>query len=205
MADLGPSPSRRALLGALTTAPIATTTLISSPWASALASLHDEYGDPLATLARTREGRELSHHRYQTAEDFFPEGYPRTKAGWRDHLYFAGITAQLALASHLLDVGFDEEWCAANIGYRVAKSLAYANATGFGHSDPEMAHLAEILTPYWRWNAVSALHWPDLPDGGFTPDRVSVLLRALLDHVGQVTGHRGLEGPGHRTAREGDA
>lgn len=189
MADLGPNPSRRALLGAIATAPIAATLPAISPWSGALTSLHEDYGDAPASLMRTRDGREYSLHRYHVAEEFFPKGEPSTRLGWRDHLYSAGITAQLALSSHLLDVGFDDQWCARHIGYRVAKSLAYANATGFGHNSPEMERLALVLSPYWRWNGMSRLQWPDPDDGGFTAARVSVLLRGLLDHVHEVTGH----------------
>src|SRR3546814_5889166 len=66
--------------------------------------------------------------------------------------YHVGIVMQLGLSSHLLDVGFDDQWCARHLAYRVAKSLAYANATGLGFEGPEVELLAAILTPYWRWN-----------------------------------------------------
>ena len=76
---------------------------------------------------------------------------------------------------------------ARHIGLRVAKSLAYANATGFGHDCPEMARLAAVLTPYWKWNGWDYGTEPD--DGGFAPTDVRPLLRALLDRVHHVTGH----------------
>lgn len=189
MADLGFTPSRRALLGVLTTASIAASMPITSPWSEALASLHHDYGDKPATLARTRDGRDLSLHRYHVAEEFFPDAARLLIRGWRDYLYSAGVAAQLALSSHLLDVGFDDQWCAHHIGYRVAKSLAYANATGLGHNDPEMARLALVLTPYWQWNALSRHQGLNPHDGGFTATKVGTLLRALLDHIRDVTGH----------------
>lgn len=189
MADLGLSPSRRALLGALTAAPIAASMPVSSPWGEALASLHHDYGDDSVTLTRTRDGRDLSLHRYHVAEEFFPDAPRLSILGWRDYLYSAGVAAQLALSSHLLDVGFDDQWCARHIGYRVAKSLAYANATGLGHDDPEMARLTLVLTPYWQWNALSCYQGLNPDDGGFTATQVGTLLRALLDHIREVTGH----------------
>ena len=113
--------SRRALLGALTAAPVAALA-VPSPWGAALASLHADYGDDPAAIVRTKEGRALSRRRYHVAEGFFPTEHER--ADWRGYLYRAGITAQLALSSHLLDMGFADDWCARHIGLRVAKSLA---------------------------------------------------------------------------------
>jgi len=186
-----PTTSRRALLRTLTAAPVAVTALQArSPWDEALAALYEHYDDPTARLVRTKAGRELSEARYIRAEEFFPE-----REGWaeshRDHfLYFAGITAQLALSSHLLDVGFADRWCARHIGLRVAKSLAYANATGFGHECDEMERLAAGLTPYCKWNTPRSRGEPEPDDGGFDPTQVRSLLRALLDHIRHVTGHR---------------
>lgn len=198
MVDLALTASRRALLGALTAAPIAASMSITPPWSEALAALNNDYGDDPATVARTREGRDLSRHRYHVAEGFFPgaPGYPNLR--WRDYLYSAGVAAQLGLSSHLLDVGFDDQWCARHIGYKVAKSLAYANATGLNHDDPEMARLAMVLTPYWQWNALSRLQGLNPDDGGFTTVQVSTLVRALLDHIRDVTGHPPLDRRGKR-------
>ena len=110
---------------------------------AALASLHADYGDDPAAIVRTKEGRALSRRRYHVAEGFFPTEHER--ADWRGYLYRAGITAQLALSSNLLDMGFADDWCARHIGLRVAKSLAYANATGLGHDCPDMARLAGFI------------------------------------------------------------
>jgi hypothetical protein len=138
-------------LGALTAAPVAALA-VPSPWGAVLASLHADYGDDPAAIVRTKEGRALSRRRYHVAEGFFPAEHER--ADWRGYLYRAGITAQLALSSHLLDMGFADDWCARHIGLRVAKSLAYANATGLGHGaagDSPHALLAmEPSAPVWR-------------------------------------------------------
>jgi hypothetical protein len=190
MEQLTPTTSRRAVLRTLTATPVVVTAIqVRTPWDEALAVLHDRYDDRPARLVRTKAGRDLSEARYQRAEEFFPEreGYANS---YRDHfLYFAGITAQLGLSSHLLDVGFDDRWCARHIGLRVAKSLAYANATGFGHSCEKMERLAAVLTPYWKWNTPRYRGEPEPDDGGFDADQVRSLLRALLDHVRHVTGH----------------
>ena len=190
MEQLTPITSRRALLRTLTAAPVVVTAIQARlPWDEALAALYDRYDDRPTELVRTKAGRELSEARYQRAEEFFPEREAYSKSH-RDHfLYFAGITAQLGLSSHLLDVGFADRWCARHIGLRVAKSLAYASATGFGHECEEMKRLAAILTPYCKWNTPRYRGEPEPDDGGFDPDQVRSLLRALLDHVRHVTGH----------------
>ncbi|WBO22867.1 hypothetical protein [Sphingomonas abietis] len=185
-------PTRRALLGALTATPVATlaVTPIRSPWLDTLAPLYEAYDDVPVSLVRTRAGRRLSLARYRTARVFFPRDPFPTSGGWHDFLYYAGITAQLGLSAHLLDVGFPDAWCARHIGLRVAKSLAYANATGFGHDCPDMSRLASVLTPYWIWNRPVLLGDPSPDDGGFAHERVAALLHALLNHVGAVTGHQ---------------
>ncbi len=114
---------------------------------------------------------------------------PDAPRDWPDFLYGSGIVAQLALSSHLLDVGFPDTWCARYIGLYVAKSLAYANASGLGLECTETARLAHVLTPYSKWNCLSRAESPWPNDGGFTYDRTRALLSALLDHVGYVTGH----------------
>lgn len=203
MDNLAPTTSRRALLGALTTVPTAAMTMpVIAPTHSALAALWKAHDDEPVTLLRTREGRSLSLHRYWTAQDFFPERDSPSHGSRNDFFYRAGITAQLGLASHLLDVGFPDAWVARHIGLRVAKALAYANATGFGHERPDMARLAQVLTPYWKWNRPRLFDEPVPDDGGFSPEDVRDLLHALLNRVAQVTGHgakRGRQNHGERS------
>lgn len=180
--------SRRTLLRTLVAAPVAVP-VVASPWGEATTSLHAEYGDEPVVLVRTKGGRSLSRWRYHRAEGFFPDRDPRSIGGWHDFLYFSGITAQLGLSAHLLDVGFPDEWNTRHIGLRVAKSLAYANATGFEHDCPDMARLAAVLTPYCQWNQVRLFGELTPDDGGFNATQVRALLRALLDRVHEVTGH----------------
>jgi hypothetical protein len=179
--------SRRALLRALTTMPVAVS-VVTSPWGEALAALHREHDDEPALLCRSKEGRSLSRFRYYRAESFFQTLEAGILTSKDEILYYSGIVAQLALSGHLLDIGFADEWCARHIGLRVAKSLAYANAAGLGHACPNMARLAAVLTPYWKWRQP---RWddPTPADGGFTVDQVRPLLRALLNRVHEVTGH----------------
>jgi hypothetical protein len=192
MDDIAPTTSRRALLRALTTIPVATLTAPDDlPWSKALAALHDHYDDPPATLIRTKAGRSLSRFRYHNAESFclgVDQGLYRHDVG--EMLYQSGIVAQLALSSHLLDVGFPDGWNARHVRLDVAKSLAYANATSFGHDCPDMARLAAMLSPYWKWGHAHRFDKPRPDNGGFTLDEVRPLLRALLDRVHDVTGHR---------------
>jgi len=190
MPSIVPTTSRRQFLGAFAVAPaIATVGAALSPWQSDLNILHARYHDEPVKLIRSKVGRDLSLARYQTAHEFFPD-VDKPVQDLRDFLYYAGITAQLGLCAHLLDVGFPDEWCARNIGLRVAKSLAYANATGFGHDCPRMARLARVLTPYWKWNP-SRLRDRRQPSAwGFHPDEVRELLGAMLKQVRHVTGHK---------------
>lgn len=205
MVELAPTTSRRALLGALTKAPAAAVFVphILSQSEAMLSTLCDSYGDEPVKLARSKAGRSLSRERYQRAEEFFPREGPITPAGWSDFLYTAGISVQLGLSAHLLDVGFPDVWCARYIGLRIAKSLAYANATGFNHECPHMARLALVLTPYWKWNRPRQFGEAQPDDGGFAPDEVRMLLRALLDHAQRVTGHKSPRSPNRRQVDSG--
>ena len=183
------SKSRRALLRGLTIAPVAAFT-IASPWTKALVSLHQRYEDEPAMLVRTRAGRALSRDRYDSAEIAFAP----VEAGFfardvRVTLHQAGAVAKLVLCAHLLDIGFPDDWNAVHIRQDIAKALAYANATGLGHDCPDMARLAVILSPYWKWGYPHLIGDPPMNDGGFTPDRVRPLVRALLDRVADGTGH----------------
>lgn len=190
--------SRRALLRGLTAAPIAASTIVS-PWSKALAPLYERNGDEQVCLMRTRAGRLLSRERYHSAEIAFwaiEAGYFARHV--RETLHQAGAAATLALCAHLLDAGFPDAWNAAHIRQDIAKALAYANATGFGHDCPEMARLAVVLSPYWKWGYPHLIGDPLLDDGGFTPDRVRPLIRALLDRVHDVTGHPRPKGFCHR-------
>lgn len=138
-------------------------------------------------VSRTREGRLLSRSRYRNAESFFLAIGERLFSDTGDLLYQTGIVAQLALTSHLLDVGFDDRWCARHIGLHIGKALAYSNATGLNYQSAALERLAPVLSPYNVWRN------PDF-DGSRPPVPTSLpdippLLRDLLDHVRGVTGH----------------
>lgn len=83
---------------------------------SALAALWKIYRAEPVKLRRTQEGRELSRERYRRAEEFMTSLAPEAPGGWPNFLYSAGIVVQLALSSHLLDVGFPDAWCARHVG-----------------------------------------------------------------------------------------
>lgn len=142
---------------------------------------------PDPVLERSRARRALSKTRYRNAEGFFLTIEERLFSDTGDLLYQTGIVAQLALTSHLLDVGFGDRWCARNIGLHIGKALEYANATGLNYHSPTLERLALVLSPYNVWRN------PDL-DGSRPPIPASLpnippLLRDLLDHVRGVTGH----------------
>lgn len=131
----------------------------------------------------------MSRLRYHNAEGFclsLDRGFYDRRG---EMLYQSGIVVQLALTSHLLDVGFSDRWNADNIRLDVSKGLAYANATGFAHHCLDMARLAAVLSPYWKWGHAHRFDQPRPDDGGFTIGEVRPLLRALLERVHDVTGH----------------
>lgn len=181
--DVGSSTSRRDLLGALAVAPLAVLPAADGCQLGA----HIGVRSQVLPLRRTREGRHLSRIRYHNAESFFApveQGFPFRP---NDHLYQIGITVQLALSSHLLDVGFDDAWCAKNIGLYVNKSLEHANATGLGHDCSELKRLAGILSPYGRLrNADVSTASSPCP---FSNEQICRLTRELLERVREVTGH----------------
>lgn len=183
MVETGTATSRRALLGALAAAPIAAV----SRWDAAIAALpYAATHEPLS-LRRSKDGRGLSRVRYHRAESFFVGIEAGTPHHRHDQLYQIGIVLQLGLSSHLLDVGFDDAWCARNLGLHVTESLAYAKATGLGHSSPELECLAGILSPYGKWRNADRRH--PLPDCSFSDGEICRLTRAVLERVHQVTGH----------------
>ncbi|WP_371431959.1 hypothetical protein [Novosphingobium sp.] len=192
---VGPT-SRRALLQAFTVTPIAVP-LIAPPWTKALAAVHRRYDDAPATLQRTKQGRSISRFRYHNAERsclLLEAGFFSDPRFVRQTLHQAGSIAQQALCAYLLDIGFADPWNARQIRQDIAKALAYANATGLGHHCPDMARLASVLSPYWKWG-YHYDSWEEQPDrDGFTPATIIPLVRALVDRVHDVTGHRAPSG-----------
>jgi hypothetical protein len=187
MGAISPNHSRRAFLGAFAAT---SATVVAAPSLKALDREFAAWGDEPITLTRTEKGRSSSEFRYHNAEEFFAGTEAGFRRGRDDLLYQTGIVLQLGLSSHLLDVGFDDQWCARHIGHRVAKSLAYANATGLGHRGAEIELLAAILTPYWKWNGWSRHSDSKSEDGPFSHEDIRRLTRNLLDHVRHVTGHK---------------
>ncbi|EIZ77113.1 hypothetical protein WSK_4319 [Novosphingobium sp. Rr 2-17] len=175
-AGLGTAPSSAAII-----------TLLAEN--SDLGALWRRYDAQAVRLVRTREGRELSLARYLRAGEFMGSLMSGATDGTAYFFYSAGIVAQLAMSSHLLDVGFPDMWCAKYIGLHVDRSLAYANATAFGYEDTATERLMGVLSPYWKWNSLSRAQGIQPDDGGFAADQVREIIVALVGHVAQVTGH----------------
>lgn len=186
------STSRRGVLRGLAGTPAAVT-VVTSPWPKVLAPLYRNYEDEPAKLERTKDGRSVSRARYQRAERWMASlergilGEPRFA---REALHQVGFVAQQALCAYLLDIGFADAWNARHIKQDIAKALAYANAGGFAHHCPEMARLAAVLSPYWKWGYHYDQWDNDQPDtGGFVPATIVPIMRTLLDRVHDLTGH----------------
>lgn len=186
------STSRRSVLLRLAVAPVSVT-VVASPWAKSLTPLHSGYEDEQTKLRRTKAGRSTSRFRYQSAEKWMASleiGLLAEPRFARETLHQVGFVAQQALCAYLLDVGFADAWNAQHIKQDIAKALAYANASGFAHDCIEMARLATVLSPYWKWGYHYDQWDKDKPDtGGFVPATIIPLMRTLLDRVHDLTGH----------------
>jgi len=173
--------SRRGLLSSLAAAPIA----FSSSGAAKFALRSDTEERP-AKLERTPQNRQLSRVRYHNAEGFFHSPSPFGQQLVGDRLYSVGIVIQLGLSAHLLDVGFDDRWCARNLGLHISRSLALANDTGLGFNPAGFELLTALLSPYGKWRDAARATALDFP---FTDREIQSLVRLMLDHVRDVTGH----------------
>lgn len=173
--------SRRGLLSSLAAAPFA----FSPPTGSQFALRSDADERP-ANLERTLQNRQLSRARYHNAEGFFHSASRFGDEPDGDRLYSVGIVIQLGLSAHLLDVGFDDRWCARNIGLHISRSLALANETGLGFNAVGFELLTALLSPYGKWRDVPRAAVLDFP---FTGRELRSLVRLMLDHVRDITGH----------------
>lgn len=176
--------SRRALLGAIATAPAALPILAGAGGADT--SQPSEFSGTPLVLRRTRAGRDLSRARYRNAEAFFAGIAQGIGGEGPDLLYRTGIVMQLGLSAHLIDVGIDDAWCARHLGLHLDRSLVLANRTGLGLDAPEIEQLARFLSPYGQWRHADIGRQPVHP---YAADDLRRLARALLDHVRVVTGH----------------
>lgn len=177
--------SRRSMLVGLASAPAIVA--VAAPAAGNPAAQTTPDRDAVPTLTRNREQRALSRFRYHNAEGFFL-GLD-TAVGMRPHdrLYRAGIVFQLAISSHLLDVGFDDDWCRRNVGLDVSKALRLANATGLAATDVDIGSLATVLSPYSKWRDPGPAD-PNVGEAAMAAI-AHATARRLLDHVRQATGH----------------
>lgn len=184
MVDSEFSSTRRSLLGGFVAAgTVSWPCLLSSGPATARPNPAKEN---FPSLRRTSKGRVLSRARYHRAEEFFRGGEARLHD--RIPLYNVGIVLQLGLSSHLLDVGFDDAWCARHLGLHVDRSLRFANASGLDASSHDLATLVAVLSPYGRWRNEDVE--PSDSRCPFAYGHIRQLTRGLLDRVREVTGHR---------------
>jgi hypothetical protein len=173
--------SRRGILGTLAVGPV-----VFSTWAIGQIAHQMDADEYPAELQRTLHGRQLSRARYHNAEGFFRSAYALGDRPGCDRLYSAGIVIQLGLSAHLLDVGFNDHWCARHLGLHVSRSLRFANATGLGFDPAGFELLAALLSPYGKWRNRPQRVASDFP---FADEEIRSLVRLMLDHVRDVTGH----------------
>jgi len=177
--------SRRSMLVGLASAPAVVA--VAAPAAGNPTAQTTADSDAVPTLTRNREQRALSRFRYHNAEGFFLGLDPAVGMRPNDRLYRAGIVFQLAISSHLLDVGFDDDWCRRNVGLDVGKALRLANATGLAATDGDIGRLATAVSPYSKWRDPASTD-PNADEVAMAAV-AHATVRRLLDHVRQATGH----------------
>lgn len=143
--------------------------------------------EPL-TVQRTAYKRALGEVRFRNAVASLEAIDPDA-----DHInsmlcYGAGVAAQMGLTAYLLDRGFDDHWCARNVGLRITAALDWANAAGLNHANPSICQLAIVLTPYWKWRRFWNSEILRSADCGFKPGEVRAIIDNLLDHICTATG-----------------
>lgn len=143
---------------------------------------------PLSIL-RTNYKRELGRVRFENATAWFSRCDPDLERVNASNLYDAGVTAHLALTAYLLDFGFDDDWCAENLAYRITEALDWANAAGLDFGSTSMAHVAVVLTPYWKWGPLHRDQRTDLRPSGIHGRLLHGTLDNLLHRIGTRTGY----------------
>jgi len=141
--------------------------------------------DSVSDWARALPG--CGADRFERAEEFYRGLAAGLYRDPRDLLYQAGIVAQLGIGAYLLELGASDDWCRQRIGLFVDKALAIANQTGLNHLQPDMAELAQLLSPYGQWRGPFGTDLPSIE--AIDPLRVSATLEDLL-----VTVRRRLDG-----------
>lgn len=136
-------------------------------------------GGNVSDWGRALQGRGAD--RFDRAEEFYRGVAAGLYRDPRDLLYQAGIVAQLGIGAYLLELGASDDWCRQRIGLFVDKGLAIANQAGLNCRQPDMVHLAQLLSPYGKWRAPFAGEPPAI--GAIDPSRVSAILEDLLEAV----------------------
>ena len=135
--------------------------------------------DSVSDWARALPG--CGADRFERAEEFYRGLAAGLYRDPRDLLYQAGIVAQLGIGAYLLELGASDDWCRQRIGLFVDKALAIANQTGLNHLQPDMAELAQLLSPYGQWRGPFAADLPAIET--INTSRVSATLDGLLGTV----------------------
>jgi hypothetical protein len=136
-------------------------------------------GDNVSDWGHALQGRGAD--RFERAEEFYRGLSAGLYRDPRDRLYQAGIVAQLGIGAYLLELGASDDWCRQRIGLFIDKGLAIANQAGLNHRQPDMVHLAQLLSPYGKWRGPFAADLPTI--GAIDPLRVSATLDDLLEAV----------------------
>lgn len=143
--------------------------------------------EPL-TVQRTAYKRALGEIRFRNAIASLEAIDPDTDRIDPTLYYGAGVAAQMGLTAFLLDRGYDDHWCARNVGLRITTALDWANAAGLNHANPSICRLAIVLTPYWKWRRFWHSRFLRGADCGFKPGEVHTIIDNLLDHICTATG-----------------
>ena len=127
------------------------------------------------------------HHLLENAVEF-AAGARSAASRHRDFreimLQHAGIAIELSLKAFLQYNGWSDERCRLAQRHDLAKALAAARKLGLRPSDPDLARIVAILSPFYRRHATTELAQTIEP---LEPERTLQVTERLLDDVRAAT------------------
>ena len=128
------------------------------------------------------------HHLLENAVEF-AAGARSAASQHRDFrgimLQHVGIVIELALKSFLQDRGWSDERCRLELRHDLVKALAATRKLGFRPSDPDLARIVAVLSPFYRRHATAELGVQALEP--LEPERTLQVTERLLDDVRAAT------------------
>ncbi|HET6377262.1 MULTISPECIES: hypothetical protein [Hyphomicrobiales] len=100
-------------------------------------------------------------------------------------LQHVGIAIELSLKSFLQCHGWSDERCRVELRHDLVRALAAARKLGLRPSDPDLARIVAVLSPFYRRHATAELA-AQAPEP-LEPERTLQVMERLLDDVRAAT------------------